>query len=85
MNKLSLKRIHLEHLHVRKCLWDNITEEDTPIFSGKSEGLSGSLQDLYTATYVLRISRRKKRFLCRCRTMIIAGVCYRLLNLVRPL
>lgn len=24
MNKLGLKRIHLENLHTRKCLWDNI-------------------------------------------------------------
>lgn len=40
----------------------------------------GLSQDLYTATCALRISRRKKRFLCRCRTMIIAGVCYSLLN-----
>lgn len=43
MNKLSLKRIHLEHLHIRKCLQDNIMGEDTLIFSGKTEGLNGSL------------------------------------------
>lgn len=64
MNKLGLKKIHLEHLHIRKCLWDNIVGEDTPIF-GKSAGLSASLEDLYTAACALRISRRNKRFLCR--------------------